>query len=131
MYNEETKEFEAEINAQVDPIESEKTGKEIYLLPANSTFEKPLDKKDGFKIKWIGSSWIYEKMPEPESPKELTIEELKSIKRSEINQARDEAEQGGFEYMGKLLTATQFHVKEFLAPLKPCKLYLYPQKFQP
>ena len=101
MYNEETKEFEAEINAQVDPIESEKTGKEIYLLPANSTFEKPLDKKDGFKIKWIGSSWIYEKMPEPESPKELTIEELKSIKRSEINQARDEAEQGGFEYMGK------------------------------
>lgn len=31
----------------------------------------------------------------------LTLDELKEVKRSEINKARDEAEQGGFEYMGK------------------------------
>ena len=31
----------------------------------------------------------------------LTLEELKLAKRSEINAARDAAEQGGFEYMGK------------------------------
>ena len=31
-----------------------------------------------------------------------TIDELKEAKRSEINQARDAAEQGGFEYMGKV-----------------------------
>ena len=31
-----------------------------------------------------------------------SLEELKIIKRAEINAARDEAEQGGFEYMGKV-----------------------------
>lgn len=33
---------------------------------------------------------------------EPTLNELKEAKRAEINQARDEAEQGGFEYMGKV-----------------------------
>lgn len=36
-----------------------------------------------------------------------TIEELKEEKRAEINQARDEAEQGGFEYMGKVFDSDQ------------------------
>lgn len=33
---------------------------------------------------------------------EHTLNELKEAKRAEINQARDKAEQGGFEYMGKV-----------------------------
>lgn len=33
---------------------------------------------------------------------EPTLNELKEAKRAEINQARDEAEQGGFEHMGKV-----------------------------
>ena len=33
---------------------------------------------------------------------ELTLDELKQVKRDEINAARDAAEQGGFEYMGKV-----------------------------
>lgn len=102
LFNPENKEFEAEIEAQIDPLESVKQKKEIYLLPANSTYEKPLDEKDGFKVKWQGSSWIYEKIPEPKPEQEPTIEELKLIKRSEINQARDNAEQSGFEYMGRV-----------------------------
>ena len=32
---------------------------------------------------------------------ELSLDELKQQKKEEINHARDEAEQGGFEYMGK------------------------------
>lgn len=32
---------------------------------------------------------------------ELSLDELKQQKKDEINHARDEAEQGGFEYMGK------------------------------
>ena len=41
-------------------------------------------------------------VPEPEPTPEPTLEELKLVKRAEINQARDNAEQGGFEYMGKV-----------------------------
>ena len=33
---------------------------------------------------------------------ELTLDELKQAKREEINKARDNAEQGGFEYLGKV-----------------------------
>lgn len=36
-----------------------------------------------------------------------TLDELKSKKREEINQARDNAEQGGFEYMGKVFDSDQ------------------------
>lgn len=36
-----------------------------------------------------------------------TLEELKLAKRAEINQARDNAEQGGFEYMGKVFDSDQ------------------------
>ena len=39
----------------------------------------------------------------PEQP----LEELKLIKRAEINQARDAAEQGGFEYMGKVFDSDE------------------------
>lgn len=35
------------------------------------------------------------------------LEELKLIKRAEINQARDNAEQGGFEYMGKVFDSDE------------------------
>ena len=69
------------------------------ILPENSTFEKPLEEKEGFKVKFNGKAWIYEEI---QKTKEPTIEELKLLKRSEINQARDNAEQGGFEYLGKV-----------------------------
>ena len=40
-------------------------------------------------------------IPVPIVP-EPTLDELKILKRAEINQARNSAEQGGFEYMGKI-----------------------------
>lgn len=43
-----------------------------------------------------GGQYKIVKIPEP------TLDELKAKKRTEINKARDEAEQGGFEYMGKV-----------------------------
>lgn len=38
---------------------------------------------------------------------EPTLNELKEAKRAEINQARDQSEQGGFEYMGKVFDSDQ------------------------
>lgn len=35
------------------------------------------------------------------------LDELKALKREEINQARDKAEQGGFEYLGKTFDSDQ------------------------
>lgn len=71
----------------------------VEILPENSTYLEPLTEKEGYKVKFKGENWIYEEIPQPPNP---TLAELKLAKRSEINAARDQAEQGGFEYMGKI-----------------------------
>lgn len=50
-YDEKTKEYIGTEQALIDPLETEKQGKEIYLLPANATFEKP-NLQEGFASVW-------------------------------------------------------------------------------
>lgn len=59
--------FFEKVIAQLDPLESKKQQKEIYLLPANSTWQEPPEEKDGFRIKWNGESWEYEKIEQEET----------------------------------------------------------------
>lgn len=56
LFDEKTKEYKSEVNAQLDPLESEKAGKDIYLLPANATWDKPAV-KDGCVPVWNGETW--------------------------------------------------------------------------
>ena len=48
-----------------------------------------------------GGQYKIVELPKP------TLDELKEQKRAEINKARDAAEQGGFEYMGKVFDSDQ------------------------
>lgn len=57
VYNEETKEFLYSEEAFLDPLESELKQENVYILPANATFEKPLDKVDGKAVVFDGSTW--------------------------------------------------------------------------
>ena len=52
-YDEKTKEYIGTEQALINPLESELQGKEIYLLPANATFEKP-NLQEGFASVWNG-----------------------------------------------------------------------------
>ena len=52
-YDEKTKEYIGEEQALIDPLETELQGKDIYLLPANATFEKP-NLQDGFASMFNG-----------------------------------------------------------------------------
>lgn len=61
--------YEREGNAQFDPLESDLRGKNIYIMPANSTDKEPLEPKEGFRVKWDGEKWIYEE-PEEYIPTE-------------------------------------------------------------
>lgn len=56
LFDEKTKEFKNEVNAQLDPLESTKAGKDIYLLPANATWDEPTV-KDGCVPVWNGETW--------------------------------------------------------------------------
>lgn len=56
-YNEDTKEYIRTEQAQLDPLESKKQSKSIYLLPANATFTAPPAEKEGFAHVWNGENW--------------------------------------------------------------------------
>lgn len=80
--------FNGARNCQLDPLESEAAGKEIYLLPGNCTWAKPPEEKDGFKIKFNGTDWEYEEIilePEPEpyvpTEQEKIQQEIWELKR--------------------------------------------------
>lgn len=43
--------------ALLDPLETKKQQKNIYLLPANATFTAPPEAKEGFARVWTGEAW--------------------------------------------------------------------------
>lgn len=68
-YDETTYYYKGEQTCQLDPLESKIQGKEIYLLPGNCTWKKPLKEKEGYKIKFNGTKWEYEKEEEKKEEK--------------------------------------------------------------
>ena len=46
-----------------DTLESEREGRDIWVLPAECTKTPPPEAKEGFKIKWNGEKWFYKKEP--------------------------------------------------------------------
>jgi len=65
-YHPETKEFIGSEEAFLDPLETERKGKPIYLLPANATFITPPPPIKGYTARWIGKVW---EMAEDHRPK--------------------------------------------------------------
>lgn len=93
LYDEETKEFISEVNAQIDPLETKKKGENVYLLPANATFKEPMQAKEGFKIVFNGNGWEYQeiKVEVEEIPeeKELTNEDISQMRQGEYMRRTD------------------------------------------
>lgn len=80
VYDEETKEFLREEEAFVDPLETELKGEEVYLLPANATFEKPFDKQEGEAVIFNGSTWeLIDDNRGKFTIKDNQIEEIKTL----------------------------------------------------
>lgn len=86
------------------------TNKNFYLLDENNNissfadykFDKnALEAQDEIIQGYDGRYYFASQCPQQ------PLEELKLIKREEINQARDAAEQGGFEYLGKTFDSDQ------------------------
>ena len=129
LFDEKTKEFKNEVNAQLDPLESEKAGKDIYLLPANATWDEPTV-KDGCVPVWNGETWdavedhrkqeywlpedkygapareMKELGPLPEgatlTAPERTLDEVKADKVQSLKTERDSREVQPIEYGGNL-----------------------------
>lgn len=54
-----TGEFVREQKMHIDPMESKKQGRTIYLQSACGTTVMPPERKDGYAIVWNGSEWAY------------------------------------------------------------------------
>lgn len=57
IYDEKTKEYTGTQNAFIDPLETKKQGKNVYLVPANATAKKPLKTKENQAVIFNGSEW--------------------------------------------------------------------------
>ena len=56
-YDEKTKEYTGTQNAFIDPLETKKQGKNVYLVPPNATDKKPLKTKENQAVIFNGSEW--------------------------------------------------------------------------
>ena len=88
----ENKYYAGQQDCQLDPIATKREGHEVWLLPANCTWEEPLEEKEGYKIKWNGNEWEYEEIPVPPDPEPPTLEEVKAQKIAELKGIRDTKE---------------------------------------
>ena len=57
IYDEKTKELIGTQNGFIDPLETKKQGKNVYLVPANATDKKPLKTKKNQAVIFNGSEW--------------------------------------------------------------------------
>lgn len=57
IYDEKTKEFTGTQNGFIDPLETKKQCKNVYLVPANATDKKPLETKKNQAVIFNGSEW--------------------------------------------------------------------------
>lgn len=58
-YDELTKEYIGTETAHLNPLETELQGKEVWLLPANATFDMPMIVKDGYAQVYKDGVWNY------------------------------------------------------------------------
>lgn len=58
LFDEDTKEYQGEENAYIDPRESQKQGTEVYLLPPNAVFSAPPAEQNGYARIYDGG-WQY------------------------------------------------------------------------
>lgn len=76
--------FTGESNAKIDPLESERQGKDVYLIPKNAVVDKVPAPEEGKLIRRVDDEWIKEEIISDEEEVVLTKEELLKIKVNDI-----------------------------------------------
>lgn len=64
--------FVGTVERQIDPLESERQGRDVYLLPLSSTSQEPPTPGEGERVRWAGSLWISEQIPIVEPERDVT-----------------------------------------------------------
>lgn len=102
--------FSGEDFSQIDPLESQMAGGEILIMPANSTEIAPPEEKDGFRIKWNGNFWYYEKIPVDQEPEPYEPTEADEL-RERLYQIEEEFRK--LDYIGIKIATGRATVAEY------------------
>lgn len=110
LYNQEHY-FTEEVNCPIDPLESELQGHDIYIQPADSTFLKPLEAKEGFKIKFDieNDEWFYEE-EKKEEPAPYVPTELDNL-QAELWKVKAELQE--LDYIGVKIATGRATIEEY------------------
>ncbi len=81
-YNERSKVYSGEVDAQIDPLETRIQGKDVWILPANATLAEPPVVGKRQVAKWNGESWevvadwTHCQLYNPKKKDEISISEI-------------------------------------------------------
>lgn len=87
-----------EIDSKLEDVEKTRT---VTVMEQQGDAEVPVEKEETYTEQELIRYYQIVEIPKP------TLDELKVLKRAEINAARDKAEQNGFEYLGKTFDSDQ------------------------
>lgn len=108
--------------ARKNPLE-----KDIYLLPAFATFEKPPEIIKRKNIRWDGKKWIYEDIPKkPELNQAKLLKEEKEAKQSKIDEQRNNDYSANLSITNSSNKVVTIKMNTYLAGVFPglCEAYI-------
>lgn len=110
QYDSETKKYIGEIDRQIDPLESQAQGKEIWLMPADSTDIVPPEAKDGYDIVFNGTGWEYKEIEKPVEPEPYVPTELEK-KQQELWETEQKLRK--LDYIGVKIATGRATIEEY------------------
>lgn len=123
-YDEDTKAYLGPEEAFLDPLETERKGREVYLLPAGCTFDAPPDDREGFYLRRVGETWEYTEIPgfepEPEPVPPTVEEQLERLTRLIQEHMDDVVATKGYDDINTACTYSVSENPTFQAEGKAC-----------
>lgn len=110
QYDSVTKKYLWEVDRQIDPLESQAQGKEIWLMPADSTDIVPLEPKDGYDVVFNGAGWEYKEIPKEPEPEPYEPTELEK-KQQELWETEQKLRD--LDYIGVKIATGRATIEEY------------------
>lgn len=109
-YHSENKKYMGVVECQLDPLETIVQGKDIYLIPADTTEIEPLEPKDGYDVVFNGTGWEYREIPKEPEPEPYVPTELEK-KQQELWETEQKLRD--LDYIGVKIATGRATIEEY------------------
>lgn len=109
-YHSENKKYMGVVECQLDLLETIVQGKDIYLIPADTTEIEPLEPKDGYDVVFNGTGWEYKEIEKPVEPEPYEPTELEK-KQQELWETEQKLRD--LDYIGVKIATGRATIEEY------------------